>query len=110
MWQSADSLPLSEEEKHQLESWVEAPSTPQKIVLRARICLLAHEGLSNRQIAQQLQTSRSTVILWRNHFLKGGVAVLEHEPARKTSSQRTKDEQKHAKQRHCDPAPIHQLG
>jgi len=93
MWLSADSLPLTDEQKKQLESWVEAPSTPQKIVLRARICLLAHEGLPNRRIAQQLETSRPTVILWRNHFLKGGVAGLEHEPARKTSSQRTKDEQ-----------------
>jgi len=50
MWLSADSLPLTDEQKKQLESWVEAPSTPQKIVLRARICLLAHEGLPNRRI------------------------------------------------------------
>ncbi len=93
MWQSADSLPLTDEQKNQLEKWVGAPSTPQKIVLRARICLLAHEGLPNRRIAQQLKTSRPTVILWRNHFLKGGVAGLEHEPSRTTSSQRTKDDQ-----------------
>jgi len=92
MWQSADSLRLTDEQKNQLEKWVQAPSTPQKIVLRARICLLAHEGLPNRRIAQRLKTSRPTVILWRHHFVKGGVAGLEHEPARKTSSQRTKDE------------------
>src|SRR5213592_3630151 len=85
--------PYTGEQKNQLENWVQAPSTPQKIVLRARICLLAHEGLPNRRIAQQLKTSRPTVILWRNHFLKGGVAGLEHEPARKTSSQRTKNDQ-----------------
>ena len=93
MWQSADSLALTDAQKHQLDAWVRAPSTPQKIVLRARICLLAHAGLPNRRIAQQLKTSRPTVILWRNHFLKGGVAGLEHEPPRKTSSQRTTDEQ-----------------
>ena len=93
MWQPADSLPLTDEQKKQLESWVQAPSTPQKIVLRARICLLAHEGLPNRRIAQQLKTSRPTVILWRHHFLKGGVAGLEHEPTRKISSQRTQDDQ-----------------
>jgi transposase len=93
MWRSADSLPLTDEQKDHLEKWVQAPSTPQKIVLRARICLLAHEGLANRRIAQQLKTSRPTVILWRNHFLKGGVTGLEHEPARKASTQRTKDDQ-----------------
>jgi hypothetical protein len=93
MWQSADSLSLTDEQKNQLEKWVQAPSTPQKVVLRARICLLAHEGLANRRIAQQLKTSRPTVLLWRNHFLKSGVAGLEHEPARQTSGQRTKDHQ-----------------
>src|SRR6267378_7335963 len=91
MWQSADSLPLTEEQKNQLENWVQAPSTPQKIVLRARICLLAHEGLPNRRIAQQLKTSRPTVILWRNHFLKGGIAGLEREPSRQPSSQRLRE-------------------
>src|SRR5437762_288769 len=93
MWQSAEALSLTDQQKNQLENWVQAPSTPQKIVLRARICLLAHEGLPNRRIAQRLKTSRPTVILWRNHFLKGGVAGLEHEPARKTSGQRTQDDQ-----------------
>src|SRR5881296_1129724 len=92
MWQRADFLPMTVGQKSQLENWVQAPSTPQKIVLRARICLLAHEGLANRRIAQDLKTSRPTVLLWRNHFLKSGVAGLEHEPPRKTSSQRTEED------------------
>ena len=83
---------MTVEQKNQLENWVRAPSTPQKIVLRAHICLLAHEGLPNRRISQDLKTSRPTVILWRNHFLKSGVAGLEHEPSRKTSSQRTEED------------------
>jgi transposase len=93
MWPSARALSLTLEQKNQLENWVRAPSTPQKIVLRARICLLAHEGLPNRRIARELETSRPTVILWRNHFLKAGVAGLEHEPPRKISSQRTTEAQ-----------------
>src|SRR5438874_621604 len=91
MWHPADALPMTLEQKNQLENWVRAPSTPQKVVLRARLCLLAQGGLSNNRIAQELKTTRPTVILWRNHFLKGGVAGLEHEPPRKTSSQRTKE-------------------
>jgi hypothetical protein len=50
MWDQADELSMSIEQQRQLEAWVRAPSTPQKIVLRSRICLLAHEGKSNRQI------------------------------------------------------------
>lgn len=93
MWQAADPLPMTVDQKNQLENWVRAPSTPQKVVLRARICLLAHEGRPNRRIAQDLKTSRPTVILWRNHFLKNGVAGLEHESPRKISSQRTDEDQ-----------------
>jgi len=84
---------MSPEQRRQLESWVRAPSTPQKVVLRARICLLAHEGLPNKRIAEELKTSRPTVILWRNHFLTDGLRGLEHEPPRKASAQRTEDDQ-----------------
>src|SRR5437660_1361187 len=48
MWQPAESLAMTVEQKAQLDNWVRAPSTPQKIVLRARSCLLANEGLPNR--------------------------------------------------------------
>ena len=82
---------MSNEQKRQLEAWVRAPSTPQKVVLRARICLLAHEGQSNRQIAQQLHTSRPTVILWRKRFQEAGVAGLEREPSRPPHVKRSEE-------------------
>jgi transposase len=82
MWDQAERLLMWSEQKRQLGAWVRAPSTPQKVALRSRICLLAHEGQSNRQIALQLHTSRPTVILWRKRFQKAGVAGLEHEPSR----------------------------
>ena len=60
-----------------------ARNTPQKIVFRSRIVLLAAEGLPNRRIAQQLDTSRPTVILWRHRFAASGPAALtEEEPGR----------------------------
>jgi transposase len=91
MWESAQALTMVAEQKAQLESWVRAPATPQKIVLRSRICLLAHAGLGHRQIARQLQTSRPTVLLWRGRFATGGVAGLEHEPPRQRSRQRLEE-------------------
>lgn len=92
MWDSAQPLAMAPEQKFQLEAWIKAPLTPQKIVLRSRICLLAHEGIGNRQIARQLNTSRPTVLLWRERFAQSGVAGLEHEPPRKASTQRLDDE------------------
>jgi transposase len=88
MWDPARPLSMDAGQKAQLEAWVRAPTTPQKIVLRSRICLLAHAGLGNRQIARQLNTSRPTALLWRERFAQAGVTGLEHEPPRKASSQR----------------------
>lgn len=79
---------MEPDQKAQLEAWVRAPSTPQKIVLRSRICLLAHSGKSNRQIALELSTSRPTVLLWRDRFADAGTPGLEHEPPRGESGQR----------------------
>src|SRR6267154_3084201 len=90
MWDTCEALAITEEQREVLQTWIGARNSPQKVVFRARIVLAAAGGLSNNRIAQELKTTRPTVILWRNHFLKGGVAGLEHEPPRKTSSQRTK--------------------
>src|SRR5258705_565225 len=88
MWEVATPLAMSEEQLRQLKAWVRAPATPQKIVLRSRICLLAREGRSNRQIARELNISRPTVILWREHFVQAGVAGIQHQRPRKPSFRR----------------------
>ena len=91
MWKSAAGLAMTAEQKVQLQAWIGAPSTPQKIALRSRICLLAHEGKANRQIALELHTSRPTVLLWRKEFAKAGPAGLEHEAPRGKSAQALKE-------------------
>jgi transposase len=47
--------------------------------MRARIVLLAAEGLSNRAIAGRLGISGHTVRLWRVRYLTGGAAALERD-------------------------------
>jgi transposase len=76
MAKSSDLLPMSPEQRRTLEIWIRAHNTPQSIALRAKIALLASDGLSNVQIAREMGTSRSTVILWRQRFLQGGPDVL----------------------------------
>lgn len=81
MWSVPDALPLSLEQRRTLETWVAARNTPQKVVFRSRIALMSAEGKANRRIAQELKTSRPTVILWRNRFLEGGTAALTEDAA-----------------------------
>ena len=83
---------MTAEQKGQLQAWVRSPSTPQKIVLRSRICLLAEQGKANRQIALELHTSRPTVLLWRKAFAKAGPPGLEHERMRGKSAQALKEQ------------------
>lgn len=78
------------QEKETLQAWVRAPSTPQKIVLRARICLLAEQGLPNKRIALQLHTSRPSVLLWRKRFGQGRASALEHDAPHGRSAQALK--------------------
>lgn len=49
-----------------------AKTSPQRVVLRSRICLVAAEGLPNSAIAHRWETSRPTVRLWRTRFNEAG--------------------------------------
>src|SRR5215472_5274590 len=68
MFAPAPPLALSPQQKSTLEALLRDGSTPQKIALRGRIILLAHQGWANHSIAQQLGISRPTVIALRAAF------------------------------------------
>ena len=78
MWKPADPIVLTADQQQTLEAWVRAQKTPQSIVHRARIVLMAASGLSNNRISTELNTSRPTVIEWRRRFQEGGVDALTH--------------------------------
>src|ERR1039457_2920782 len=71
---------LSAAQHAELNPLVQAPSTPQKIVRRARIALLAAAGKDNRQIAAELHTSHVTVGQWRQRGLDLGLTGLQEAP------------------------------
>jgi len=79
---------MTEEQRNALETWVRARTTPQRVVLRSKICLLAAEGLSNNAIAAQLGTSRPTVLNWRERFLEKGVLGISEDAPHGASSRR----------------------
>ncbi len=49
-------------------------------VVRARMILLAAQGLSNQEIATRLQTRREVVCLWRKRFFEQRLEGLEERP------------------------------
>ena len=88
MWKPTNALAITMEQRQTLESWVRARTTPQRIVLRSKICLFAGDGFSNNAIAKELNTSRPTVLLWRNRFKKQGVLGLSEDASHGLSAQR----------------------
>lgn len=88
MWKPAPQLAMTTEQRNTLETWVHAGTTPQRVVLRSKICLLAAEGLSNNAIAEQLDTSRPTVLLWRERFAKRGVIGIAEDAPHGPSARR----------------------
>jgi len=79
----ASSLEITDDERRTLEAWIAARNSPQKIVFRSRIILMAAANSSNRQIARTLKTTRDTVILWRQRFrLRRTSALTEEAPGR----------------------------
>jgi transposase len=64
----AATIVLTSEERKQLERWSRGRSTPQRLVLRSKIVLLAAKGRTNKQIVGELDTNPVTVGRWRSRF------------------------------------------
>jgi len=73
---------LLPEERHMLEALARRYTAPYRDVLRAKIVLLAAEGLQNKAIAARLDTPRQIVRKWRQRYLEEGLAGLEERPRR----------------------------
>src|SRR5450759_4024322 len=78
----APAISLTESERARLQKLARGRSTPAKVVLRARIVLLAVSGMQNQDIAVELGTSTPTVGLWRGRFLSLRVAGIERDASR----------------------------
>ncbi|MGH8610073.1 MAG: helix-turn-helix domain-containing protein [Gammaproteobacteria bacterium] len=62
------SAELSSAERQQIQQWVAAHGTPQRVAPRCRIVLAVAEGQSDVTIAEQFSVDRKTVMLWRQRF------------------------------------------
>jgi len=71
---------LSSEERLALESMARKYTSPYCDVIRAKIILLADEGLPTDLIAAKLDTPRQIVSKWRKRFALSRLPGLEAQP------------------------------
>jgi transposase len=73
-----------------LASWVRSPSIRAGLAQRARIVLLAADGVGTNEIARRAGVSKPTVILWKKRYAAEGTGGLEDRP--KPGKPRTTDD------------------
>ena len=75
-------ITLTNEEHQTLERYARGRSIAARLVLRAKIILRAGAGMTNKQIAHELQTDRQTAARWRSRFLSLRLAGIEKDAPR----------------------------
>src|SRR6185369_689292 len=78
----APEVVLTEVERSTLTRWSRGRSVESRLVVRAKIVLLAAEGLMNKQIAEQVGARCKTVCLWRSRFVEDRLAGIEKDAPR----------------------------
>jgi transposase len=61
-------IDLTDDERRHLEATARRYTSPYRDVIRAKIVLLAAQGLGNDEIAARLDTPRQIVSKWRKRF------------------------------------------
>jgi len=76
MMTPAAALSVSEGQRKALEVITKSRTAPFRQVQRARVLLLAADGVANARIAKQAGVSPATVRSWRSRFEQDGLAKL----------------------------------
>jgi transposase len=74
------TLALTDEQRVVLLRRTRSKGSPARMVERARIVLLAADGVPGLEIAERVGCSEPTVIRWRSRFAEHGLAGLADEP------------------------------
>ena len=78
--QSPYRIKLADDERTILQKRSRTHTAPYWEVVRAKIVLLASEGIPNKEIAARLDTSAQVVSKWRKRFYEEDLAGLEDRP------------------------------
>src|SRR6478735_3979830 len=74
----AVSMPA--EDRAELVRWTRSPSLRAGLAQRARIVLLADQGVGTNEIVSRVGVSKPTVIAWKKRYAAAGIAGLEDRP------------------------------
>ena len=77
---AAAALALRDGDAEVLGSWVRSSTVPAGLARRARIVLLAADGVSNSEIAERVGVSRQTVVSRRASYTRRGLDGLGDAP------------------------------
>jgi transposase len=78
----AKPIQLSADEDRRLRILSKRKRVEARVQLRARIVLLANDGMSDKDIAEKLDTDRRVAARWRARFLTAGVDALLQDATR----------------------------
>ena len=76
----APALVLRVGDRDELERWARASRVTASAAKRARIVLLAADGVANTRIAELVDATVTTVLLWRNRYQGKGLGGLVDQP------------------------------
>src|SRR5450631_2716494 len=74
------SVGVPPRDREVLASWVRSPSIRAGLAQRARIVLLAADGLGTNEIVRRAGVSKPTVIAWKRRYAAEGIGGLEDRP------------------------------
>jgi transposase len=80
MARSPARIQLTPEEEATLRQWLRQGTSEQRLVERARVILLSHEGLTVEKIAERLVTRPARVSKWRQRFVQSRLEGLSDAP------------------------------
>ncbi len=83
----AEPLPLTAEERTELQQMTQSRTLPARDVIRARMILLLADGVPYRTIQERLDTTAPTLSRWKDRFLEHRIVGLVEElhPGQKPS-------------------------
>ena len=83
---------LNQEQASTLTMWVGSGKTEQRLALRAKVILLAAEGLSLHNIAEKTGLNWQSCLKWRKRFLEQGLDGLKDKQGRGRPQEISPDE------------------
>ena len=74
------AVQMPAEDRAELTRWTRMPSLRAGLAQRARIVLLADEGIGTNEIVHRVGVSKPTVISWKKRYAAEGIAGLDDRP------------------------------